>query len=107
MKRNDPVFGYNAHTGEYADMFAAGIINPTKVVKSAVVNACSVAGMVITTEAVVVEKDMLAKEKRVEDIGIEDKKKKEGLNTMRKRVNESQAPLLALSPPMKFPIKGI
>ncbi|ESL08283.1 chaperonin Hsp60 mitochondrial precursor [Trypanosoma rangeli SC58] len=107
MKRNDPVFGYNAQTGEYVDMFAAGIIDPMKVVKSAVVNACSVAGMMITTEAAVVEKDMFAKEKRVEDRGIEDKEKMEGLNTMRKRVNESQAPLPALSPPMKFPMKGI
>ncbi|EKF33273.1 chaperonin HSP60, mitochondrial precursor, putative [Trypanosoma cruzi marinkellei] len=107
MKKNDPAFGYNAQTGEYVDMFAAGIIDPMKVVKSAVVNACSVAGMMITTEAAVVEKDMFAKEKRVEDKGLEDKEKLEGLNTMRRRVNESQAPLPALSPPMKFPMKGI
>ncbi|CBH18569.1 chaperonin Hsp60, mitochondrial precursor,putative [Trypanosoma brucei gambiense DAL972] len=107
MRRNDPTFGYNAQTGEYVNMFNEGIIDPMKVVKSAVVNACSVAGMMITTEAAVVEKDVLAKESRIEDRGLEDKEKREGLNTMRKRVNESQAPLPALAPPMKFQMKGI
>lgn len=58
LQRNDPSFGFNAQTAAYGDMFAAGIIDPMKVVKSCVVNACSVAGMMITTEAAVCEKDM-------------------------------------------------
>ncbi|MEB3226023.1 MAG: chaperonin GroEL [Synechococcus sp.] len=48
--------GYNAATGEYVDMIAAGIIDPAKVVRSVLQNAASIAGMVITTEALVVEK---------------------------------------------------
>ncbi|WP_071515107.1 chaperonin GroEL [Geitlerinema sp. PCC 9228] len=47
--------GYNAVTGEYEDMIAAGIIDPAKVVRAALQNAASVAGMVLTTEALVVE----------------------------------------------------
>jgi chaperonin GroEL len=48
-------FGYNAATGEYTDMIAAGILDPTKVVRSALQNASSVAGLMITTEAMVAE----------------------------------------------------
>ncbi len=48
--------GYNALTGQCEDLIAAGIIDPAKVVRSALQNAGSVAGMVLTTEAVVVEK---------------------------------------------------
>jgi chaperonin GroEL len=48
--------GYNASTGEFEDLIAAGIIDPAKVVRSALQNAGSIAGMVITTEALVVEK---------------------------------------------------
>ena len=48
--------GYNAATGEYVDMIEAGIIDPAKVVRSVLQNAGSIAGMVITTEALVVEK---------------------------------------------------
>lgn len=47
--------GYNALTGEYEDMIAAGIIDPAKVTRSAVQNAASIAAMVLTTEAVVTE----------------------------------------------------
>jgi chaperonin GroEL len=47
--------GYNAQTGEYVDMVAAGIIDPTKVTRSALQNASSVAGLMITTEAMVAE----------------------------------------------------
>jgi chaperonin GroEL len=47
--------GYNAQTGEYVDMVAAGIIDPTKVTRSALQNASSVAGLMITTEAMVSE----------------------------------------------------
>jgi len=48
-------FGYNAQTDEYEDMMKAGVIDPTKVVRSALQNAASIAGLLLTTEAVVVD----------------------------------------------------
>jgi chaperonin GroEL len=48
-------YGYNAATGKYADMIEEGILDPTKVVRSALQNASSVAGLMITTEAMVAE----------------------------------------------------
>jgi len=48
-------FGYNAATGEYGDMIEMGILDPTKVTRSALQNASSVAGLMITTEAMVAE----------------------------------------------------
>jgi chaperonin GroEL len=48
-------FGYNAGTGEYGDMVAMGILDPTKVTRSALQNASSVAGLLITTECMVAE----------------------------------------------------
>jgi chaperonin GroEL len=45
--------GYNANTGEYVDMFKAGIVDPTKVVRSALQNAASIAGLMLTTEVMV------------------------------------------------------
>src|SRR5579863_4372334 len=48
--------GFNAATGEYGDLVAQGIIDPVKVTRSAVQNAASIAGMLLTTEALVVEK---------------------------------------------------
>jgi chaperonin GroEL len=52
----DPRFGYNAQTDVYEDLVEAGVIDPTKVVRSALQNAASIAGLLLTTEAVVVEK---------------------------------------------------
>ena len=49
-------FGYNAQTGEYGDLVAQGVIDPTKVVRTALQDAASVAGLLITTEAMVVER---------------------------------------------------
>ncbi|MEZ4414391.1 MAG: chaperonin GroEL [Gemmatimonadota bacterium] len=49
-------FGYNAQSGEYEDLVEAGVIDPTKVVRTALQNASSIAGLLLTTEAVVVEK---------------------------------------------------
>ncbi|MDT8439109.1 MAG: chaperonin GroEL [Wenzhouxiangellaceae bacterium] len=49
-------YGYNAATGEFVDMIEAGILDPTKVTRSALQNAASVAGLMITTEAMVAEK---------------------------------------------------
>ncbi|MEL6494436.1 MAG: chaperonin GroEL [Cyanobacteria bacterium J06623_7] len=56
VKDTDFNIGYNALTGEFGDMIAGGIVDPAKVVRSAVQNASSIAGMVLTTEALVVEK---------------------------------------------------
>jgi chaperonin GroEL len=48
-------FGYNAQTGEYGDMVEMGILDPTKVTRTALQNAASIAGLMITTEAMVAE----------------------------------------------------
>jgi chaperonin GroEL len=48
--------GFNAATGEYGDLIAQGVIDPVKVTRSAVQNAASIAGMLLTTEALVVDK---------------------------------------------------
>jgi chaperonin GroEL len=55
VKENKGSFGYNASNGEYGDMIAMGILDPTKVTRSALQNAASVAGLMITTEAMVAE----------------------------------------------------
>ncbi|TVQ73298.1 MAG: molecular chaperone GroEL, partial [Balneolaceae bacterium] len=49
-------FGYNARTEVYEDLTKAGVIDPTKVTRTALENAASVAGLMLTTEAVVFEK---------------------------------------------------
>jgi len=54
--KKDAGFGYNALTDTYEDLVEAGVIDPTKVVRSALQNAASIAGLLLTTEAVVVEK---------------------------------------------------
>jgi chaperonin GroEL len=51
--KGDPNFGFDAQSGEFKDMVAAGIIDPTKVVRVALQDAASVAGLLITTEAMV------------------------------------------------------
>jgi len=56
LEKNETTQGYNAQTGEYVDMFEKGIIDPTKVVRSALQGAASVAGLLITTEAMVADK---------------------------------------------------
>ena len=56
VKEGKGAFGYNAATDEYEDLMKAGIIDPTKVVRCALQNAASVAGLMITTEAIVAEK---------------------------------------------------
>jgi len=61
--KNDSVsYGYDALKGEFSDMFQAGIIDPAKVTRSAVQNAASIAGMLLTTEVLVVEKPEEKKE---------------------------------------------
>jgi chaperonin GroEL len=56
MEEKNPNFGFNAQTGEYVDMIKDGVIDPTKVVRLALQDAASVAGLLITTEAMVAEK---------------------------------------------------
>ena len=52
----DKAYGYNAATDEYVDMVKAGIIDPTKVTRTALQNAASIAGLLLTTECVIVER---------------------------------------------------
>ncbi|MBN2759259.1 MAG: chaperonin GroEL, partial [Rhodobacteraceae bacterium] len=52
----DKTFGFNAQTGEYGDMFKFGVIDPAKVVRTALQDAASVAGLLITTEAMIADK---------------------------------------------------
>ncbi len=55
LEKDDFAFGYNAQSDEYGDMFKMGIIDPTKVVRTALEDSSSVAGLLITTEAMVAE----------------------------------------------------
>lgn len=55
MENEDAAFGYNAAIGEFTNMFEAGIIDPTKVVRTALQDAASVAGLMITTEVMVTD----------------------------------------------------
>jgi chaperonin GroEL len=57
--------GYNANTGKYVDMFKEGIIDPTVVTKSALTNAASIAGLMLTTEVMITKIDDEAKGKKV------------------------------------------
>ena len=58
-------YGYNAASGEYGDMVAMGVIDPTKVTRTALQNAASVAGLMLTTEAMIAE---LPDEKQIKDM---------------------------------------
>jgi chaperonin GroEL len=56
--------GFNANTGEYVDMFKAGVIDPVKVVRTALINAASIAGLLLMTEALVTNLEAEDKERR-------------------------------------------
>jgi chaperonin GroEL len=56
VKEGKDGFGYNAKTDCYEDLFAAGVIDPAKVTKTALKNAASIASMILTTDCVIVEK---------------------------------------------------
>jgi len=56
LENKNPNFGFDAQSGEYVDLVKAGIIDPTKVVRCALQDAASVAGLLITTEAMVAER---------------------------------------------------
>ncbi|MGO8247962.1 chaperonin GroEL [Rhizobium johnstonii] len=55
-EKSDLSFGWNAQTGEYGDLYAHGVIDPAKVVRTALQDAASVAGLLVTTEAMIAEK---------------------------------------------------
>ena len=55
LEAKDYAFGYDAQTGEYGDLVKLGIIDPTKVVRTALQDAASIAGLIITTEATITE----------------------------------------------------
>ncbi len=56
--------GYDANSGKYVDMFKAGIIDPLKVVRTALQNAASIAALMLTTETMVTDLDKEEKKKR-------------------------------------------
>ncbi|WP_431673258.1 chaperonin GroEL [Rhizobium leguminosarum] len=55
-EKSELSFGWNAQTGEYGDLYAKGVIDPAKVVRTALQDAASVAGLLVTTEAMIAEK---------------------------------------------------
>src|SRR5207248_2658835 len=55
LDKDSYAFGYDAQTGEYGNLLSKGIIDPTKVVRAALQDAASVAGLLVTTEAMVAE----------------------------------------------------
>ena len=55
LESKDPYYGYNAATSEFEDLVKAGVIDPTKVTRTALQNAASIAGLLLTTEALIVE----------------------------------------------------
>ncbi|ARO23189.1 chaperonin GroEL [Rhizobium sp. S9] len=55
-EKSDFSYGWNAQTGEYGDLYAQGVIDPAKVVRTALQDAASVAGLLVTTEAMIAEK---------------------------------------------------
>ncbi|WP_029356467.1 chaperonin GroEL [Bosea sp. 117] len=55
LEKDSYAYGYNAQTGQFVDMYKAGVIDPTKVVRTALQDAASVAGLLITTEAMIAE----------------------------------------------------
>ncbi len=55
LESKDPNFGYNAQSGEFEDLIKAGVVDPTKVTRTALQNAGSIAGLMLTTEAIISE----------------------------------------------------
>ncbi|MBC8106277.1 MAG: chaperonin GroEL [Anaerolineae bacterium] len=55
LENKNPTFGYNAATGEYGDMYKMGVIDPTKVARTALLNAASAIGLALTTDVLITE----------------------------------------------------
>lgn len=68
LRNSDTNFGYNAQSGEYVDMLAAGIIDPVKVVRTALQDAVSVASLLITTEAMIIDDEEVATPSRKDGV---------------------------------------
>jgi chaperonin GroEL len=66
LDQDNPNIGYDVNTGQYVDMYKAGIIDPTKVVRTALQNAASIAGLMLTTEVLVTRIDEDADKPKVE-----------------------------------------
>jgi len=66
LDQDDPNVGFDVNTGQYVDMYKAGIIDPTKVVRTALQNAASIAGLMLTTEVLVTRIDEDADKPKVE-----------------------------------------
>jgi chaperonin GroEL len=56
LKKEEIKIGYNAKTDKFEDLFKAGVIDPTKVTRTALQNAASIVGLILTTEAIVADK---------------------------------------------------
>ena len=69
LAQEDPQYGYNALTGQYGNMIEFGVMDPTKVTTSALVNAVSVGTLLLTTDALVAEKKEEKEEEESEDYG--------------------------------------
>ena len=65
-------YGYNAQTGVYENLVAAGVIDPTKVVRFAIQNAASVASLMLTTEAMITDKPEKKKTPAMPSGGMDD-----------------------------------
>jgi chaperonin GroEL len=57
LKNKEGHMGYNVSTGVFEDIFAAGVIDPTKVTREALQNAASISGLLLTTECIITELD--------------------------------------------------
>ncbi|HEY8436819.1 MAG TPA: TCP-1/cpn60 chaperonin family protein, partial [Haloplasmataceae bacterium] len=68
LKQSEPGIGFDALNNEYVDMFKAGLIDPTKVTRTALQNAASIAASFLTTEAAVIE---IEKEKPLPNTGMD------------------------------------
>jgi chaperonin GroEL len=56
VKSNKGAYGYNAYSDKYEDLMKSGVIDPTKVVRTALENSASIAGLILTTECIITEK---------------------------------------------------
>jgi chaperonin GroEL len=72
IKAEKKTVGFNAQTMQFEDLMEAGVIDPTKVARTALQNAASIAGLLLTTEAVVVEKPEEDKKMSMPGGGMED-----------------------------------
>jgi chaperonin GroEL len=68
VKKHEGAYGFNAQTHKYEDLFLAGVIDPKKVVRTALENAASAASMFLTTEAVVAELPEEEKKKQLPEM---------------------------------------